>query len=168
LELDVVSRPSAELQARIGGLSGVRLHLSSFDVDVKPLMARADVFVLPTHADTYALAAVEAMAHGCAVIISDLEPLPEVIPDGEVGFVVSADDVGALAAKLDVLATQLDVLRTLQANARSKYRTCHAPDAVRGRLAAVFEQITAGSSNGNQKRVTQPAPSEGDMRSGVV
>jgi len=147
VELDIVSRPSPELQARIGALSGVRLHLSSFAVDVKAMMARADVFVLPTRADTYALAAVEAMAHGCAVVISDLEPLPEVIPDGEVGFVLPADDVGALAAKLDVLATESDLLRTLQDKARRKYSTCHSPDAVSRRLLPMFEQIVGGRWN---------------------
>jgi glycosyltransferase involved in cell wall biosynthesis len=147
VELDIVSRPSPELQARIGALSGARLHLSSFGIDVKAMMARADVFVLPTRADTYALAAVEAMAHGCAVIISDLEPLPEVIPDGEVGFVLPADDVGALAAKMDVLATELDLLRTLQDKARKKYSTCHSPDAVTRRLVPMFEQIAGGRWN---------------------
>jgi len=147
VELDIVSRPSPELQARIGALNGVRLHLSSFGVDVKAMMGRADVFVLPTRADTYALAAVEAMAHGCAVVISDLEPLPEIIPDGEVGFVVPGDDVGALASKLEVLATESDLLRTLQDQARRKYSTCHSPDAVTRRLLPMFEQIAGARWN---------------------
>jgi glycosyltransferase involved in cell wall biosynthesis len=72
---------------------------------VKALMAKADIFVFPTRADTYPLPAVEAMAHGCAVIVSDLQPLPEVIPNGEGRVVVPADDPYALAAKLNALIT---------------------------------------------------------------
>ncbi|MFQ5874416.1 MAG: glycosyltransferase family 4 protein, partial [Dehalococcoidia bacterium] len=80
LRLDIVSRPTPQLRRRIEAVDGVRLYISSPEVDVKALMSQADVFVLPTHADTYALAAVEAMAHSCAVVISDLEPLPEIVP----------------------------------------------------------------------------------------
>jgi glycosyltransferase involved in cell wall biosynthesis len=141
LHLDIVSRPSVELRKRIEELSGVSLYLSSPDVNVKALMARADIFLMPTHADTYALAAVEAMAHQCAVIVSDLDPLPEVVPDGQVGFAVPPGDVGKLVEKLKVLLTASDRLRQFQANARQRYLSLHAPSAVAKRLEQVFEPL---------------------------
>ncbi len=141
VRLDIVSRPPAFLQEKIAGLEGAQLHLSSPSIDIKPLMEQADIFVLPTHADTYALAAVEAMAHGCAVIISDLEPLPEVAPDGETGFVVPAGNARALAEKLAQLAGDRNLLRVFQENARRRFARLHAPEVVVEQLGEVFAQV---------------------------
>lgn len=141
VQLDIVSRPSQALQEKIAGLKDARLHVSSPRVDVKALMQRADIFLLPTHADTYALAAIEAMAHGCAVIVSDLEPLPEVIPDGEVGFSVPVGDAHALAEKFTRLVDDKILLRTFQENARRRFTSLHAPEVVAGRIEEVFSQV---------------------------
>jgi glycosyltransferase involved in cell wall biosynthesis len=148
VRLDIVSRPSQALQKEIEGLENAQLYISSLDVDVKSLMEQADIFLLPTHADTYALAAIEAMAHGCAVIVSDLEPLPEVIPDGEVGFNIPIGDASALAAKLERVIKDGHLLRTLQANARRRFASLHAPEVVAAQLEQVFSQVLHRRSAG--------------------
>jgi glycosyltransferase involved in cell wall biosynthesis len=141
IQIDIVSRPSQELQREIAELKDAQLHVSSPKVDVKSLMQRADIFLIPTHADTYCLAAIEAMAHGCAVIISDLEPLPEVIPDGQVGFCVPVGDAPALAEKLARLVGDKTLLRTFQENASRRFASLHAPEVVAQRLEEVSSQI---------------------------
>ncbi len=141
--LDIVSRPPAELRGKIAALDGARLHVSSPTVDVRSLMTEADVFVLPTHADTYALAAVEAMAHGCAVVLSDLEPLPEVAPDNEVGLIVPVGNPEALAEKLEMLLVSEERLRRFQAGAWQRYLRYHAPAVVAMRLKEVFDSVVA-------------------------
>jgi phosphatidylinositol alpha-1,6-mannosyltransferase len=141
VRLDIISRPSADLQSKIAALEGAQLLLSSPSLDIKSLMDQADIFVLPTRADTYALAAVEAMAHGCAVIISDLEPLPEVAPDGETGFVVPVSDPRAIAASLKKLLSDRELLRSFQENSRRRYSRLHAPDVVAAQLQQIFEQV---------------------------
>jgi len=83
------------------------------------------------------------MAYGCAVIISGLEPLPEVIPDGEVGFAVPCGDVPSLANRMELLVSQRNLLRQFQAHARSRYGEYHAPEVVAKQLARVFEQVFA-------------------------
>ncbi len=141
IRLDVVSRPSPPLQEKIAELKDAQLHFSSPSVDVKALMKQADVFVLPTRADTYALAAVEAMAHGCATIISDLEPLPEVAPDGETGFVVPVGDARALAKSLEQIVSNRELLRMFQENARRRFNRLHAPGVVAARLNQVYAEV---------------------------
>jgi len=141
IRLDIVSRPSQALQRRIGLLRDAQLHWSSPGVDVKALMKQADIFVLPTHADTYALATVEAMAHGCATIISDLDPLPEVAGNGETGFAVPVGDSRALADSLQRMISNLDLLRSFQENAKRRFRKLHAPEVVASRLNQLFAQI---------------------------
>jgi glycosyltransferase involved in cell wall biosynthesis len=141
VRLDVVSRPSPKLQNKIATLKGVQLHISSPRVDVRALMRQSDVFLLPTHADTYALAAVEALAHGCAVIVSDLEPLPEIIPEGEVGFNVPIGDTDILTQRFARLLEDRNLLRTLQGNAVRRFRRLHSPEVVAARLEEIFSQV---------------------------
>ena len=140
IQIDIVSRPSRALQQEIAGLQDARLHVSSPLVDVEALMQRADIFLIPTHADTYCLAAIEAMAHGCAVIISDLEPLPEVIPDGQVGFNVPVGDAHALTEAFTRLLADRDLLRTFQENARRRFASLHAPEVVSDQIEKVSLQ----------------------------
>ena len=141
IRLDIVSRPSADLQSKIAGLKDAQLRWSSPSVDVKALMRQADIFLVPTHADTYALAAVEAMAQGCAIIISNLEPLPEVAPDGETGFVVPVGDAHALAQKLEQLVSDHALLRKFQENAKVRFNRLHAPAVVAARLNQVYDYV---------------------------
>ena len=66
----------------------------------------ARLFVYPSLAErgeTFGLAAVEAMAHGCAVLVSDLGCFHDFLRDGETGFIFNhraRDPVSALREKM--------------------------------------------------------------------
>ncbi|MFH1314610.1 MAG: glycosyltransferase family 4 protein [Candidatus Eisenbacteria bacterium] len=152
LRLDIVSDPPARLRDEIERIPEARLHISSEDINVRGMMAEADIFLIPTHADTYALAAVEALAHRCAVIISDLEPLPEVVPDGRVGFNVPVGDSETLTRKLESLLGDDDLLRRMQDNAYDLYLERHHPNAVAERLRSAFEHATRGQNSGSHRQ----------------
>lgn len=63
-------------------------------------MHRADVLVLPSVFEGFGLVIVEAMATGMPVITSTHSCGPEVIVEGEHGFVLAPDDVDGLAEKI--------------------------------------------------------------------
>ncbi|MBA2586968.1 MAG: glycosyltransferase family 4 protein, partial [Chthoniobacterales bacterium] len=70
---------------------------------------QAQIFAYPSLAEkgeSFGLAPLEAMAHGCAVIVSDLACFHDFIRDGETGIVFNhrgSDPAGALRAKLAAL-----------------------------------------------------------------
>lgn len=66
-------------------------------------LARADIFVLPTHAEGMPIAILEAMAAGTPVVASRVAGIPDMIRDGEEGVLVSSGDVSALAKALSTL-----------------------------------------------------------------
>ena len=81
------------------------------DTDLPELHRRAAVFVLPTvKRDCYGrhfaisellgLSVLEAMASGTPVIASRVDALPEVVRDGETGFLVTPGDVGELRDRM--------------------------------------------------------------------
>lgn len=64
--------------------------------DVRKLYLNADLFVLPTLSDGFALTQVEALAHGLPVVTTP--HCGAVVEDGRTGFIVPARDAEALAA----------------------------------------------------------------------
>jgi UDP-glucose:(heptosyl)LPS alpha-1,3-glucosyltransferase len=71
--------------------------------DVRPFLATADAFVLPTLYDPFPNAVLEAMAMGLPVVTSTKCGAAEIIAEGETGFVRDALDVDGIAQCLDRL-----------------------------------------------------------------
>jgi glycosyltransferase involved in cell wall biosynthesis len=82
-----------------------RVHFTGAVEDVRPLLAALDIFMLPSTAvESFSNAALEAMAMGRPVILSDIGGAREMIHDGVEGYVVSPTE---LAARLPALVTAL-------------------------------------------------------------
>ena len=110
-------------------------------VDLPDVLRDADLFLLPSETESFGLAALEAMACGVPVIASAVGGLPEVIPDGEVGFLCQLGDVEAMAAAARRLLGDADLHRRLSLAARqlaeSRYRVEPAVD----RYVAVYRRV---------------------------
>ena len=106
-------RPAIEREAARIGL-GQRVHLLGFvnQTDV-PLVYRAcDFLVFPSLEDTWGLALNEAMHVGLPAIVSDrVGAAPDLIVEGETGFIVRADDVSGIANAMRVLASNDELRR---------------------------------------------------------
>jgi glycosyltransferase involved in cell wall biosynthesis len=84
--------------AELPGAPGRVLALEGADDgDLAAVLATAAALCLPSHAEGFGLPALEAMASGTPVVVSDRGALPEVVGDAGV---VSAPDPAALAAAL--------------------------------------------------------------------
>jgi glycosyltransferase involved in cell wall biosynthesis len=70
---------------------------------VQELYAAADVFVIPSLADSYGLVVSEAMSAGLPVIVSENTGMADFIVNGREGFVVPIRDSEAIAARLTFL-----------------------------------------------------------------
>jgi glycosyltransferase involved in cell wall biosynthesis len=81
---------------------GLVVHrgLGANSPDLIELYRAADIFCLPTRADTHAIVLSEAAAAGLPLISTDVAGLPEVVRDGETGLTVPADDQSALVSAL--------------------------------------------------------------------
>jgi glycosyltransferase involved in cell wall biosynthesis len=96
----------AQLAAKITALGlGSVLRMIPFTDDIAPVVRALDVLVHPAvGTDAFPLVVLEAMASARPVIASAIDGIPEQFRDGEHGFLVPKEDVGALAAAMDALA----------------------------------------------------------------
>lgn len=107
LEADYLSGLAQEL----GVDAYVRFTGPVPDRELHLAYAASDLFALPSRYESLGLTFLEAMAHGVPVIGVNTGGVPEVIRDGETGFVLpSSDDIEALTDKLVKLVTD-DALR---------------------------------------------------------
>jgi N-acetyl-alpha-D-glucosaminyl L-malate synthase BshA len=72
---------------------------------VAPLLAVADLFLLPSQSESFGLSALEALASGVPVIGSDAGGIPEVVRDGETGVLLPVGEVEAMSrAAIEILS----------------------------------------------------------------
>jgi glycosyltransferase involved in cell wall biosynthesis len=105
-------------QARELGLES-RVHFLGFRRDVPEVLCALDVFVLPSLKEGLSIAVMEAMALEKPVIVSDIAGLPEVVREGETGFLVPPGDVSALAGALETVFREPERASELGRAARS-------------------------------------------------
>jgi glycosyltransferase involved in cell wall biosynthesis len=93
-------RAALERQRDRLGLAA-RVELPGLVRDVGSLLARADLFVLPSRREVFPMALCEAMASGIAPVVAEYRPaVRELVRDGVDGLVVPAGDAVALAAAM--------------------------------------------------------------------
>jgi N-acetyl-alpha-D-glucosaminyl L-malate synthase BshA len=95
---DGPERHDAEHEARELGVAADIRFLGKLDA-VAPLLAAADLFVLPSQTESFGLAALEAMACGAPVVAARTGGLPEVITDGVDGILEPPGSVEAMARR---------------------------------------------------------------------
>jgi len=79
---------------------------------------RADVFVLPTISDSFALVHLEAMACGVPVITTP--NCGSVVRDGVDGFLVPIRDAAMLAERIEQIVTDRDLRERMSQNAKER------------------------------------------------
>jgi glycosyltransferase involved in cell wall biosynthesis len=86
--------------------------------DVRPYLASCHVFVLPSYREGVSRSAIEALATGRAVIMSDAPGCRETVIDGENGFKVPVKDAEALAAAMRRFIDQPELLESMGQRSR--------------------------------------------------
>ncbi|MDO3432404.1 glycosyltransferase family 4 protein [Rhizobium sp. CBN3] len=111
--------------------------------EAQALCARADILVLPSHAEGLAMAVVEGLAHGLAVVTTRVGAHDEVISDGETGVFVPVGDKDALAAALAKLVSDPEIRNRLSAKARAHYLNQFSMKAYMRSLEKLYDAVSA-------------------------
>lgn len=99
----------------------------------------ADLFVLPSFAEGLPVVIMEAMAMGLPVIATAIMGIPEIVRDGETGFLVPPGDAGLLAEKIKMVVEDFDELSAVGRNGRREVEGCYLINKNVQDLAKLFE-----------------------------
>ena len=101
---DGPERSKAEAFCREHGV-GDRVLFLGHVPDVEEVMRSCDVFLLPSETESFGMAALEALASEVPVIATRSGGLPEVVVDGEVGYLLEVGDIEGMAERAVELLT---------------------------------------------------------------
>ena len=99
---DGPERPHIESIATELGLDD-HVIITGFQPDVRPYIACCDVMTLVSHTETFSLAALESMALGKPLVMSDIGGASEQVVHGQTGLLFEPRDVAALTEQLATL-----------------------------------------------------------------
>lgn len=109
------------------------------EAGVRAALADAHLLVLPSFAEGLPVVLMEAMAAGRPAIATWIAGIPELMIDGETGWLVPAGDAGTLAAAIeDAAATSSTRLAGMGRVARSRALARHDASAEAVKLAELF------------------------------
>lgn len=82
-----------------------RIRFLSYRSDVDVLYSYSHIYFQPSLIENCPLSVVDAMRFGLPCVVSDVGGLPELVVNGETGFVVSVDSAQTMADKIITLAS---------------------------------------------------------------
>lgn len=89
--------------------------------DARSLYAGMDIFVLPSRFEGMPLVLLEAMSAGLPIVASQVGGIPEVVVDGETGFLVECDDYEALAERISLLANDTALRKKMGEKGKERF-----------------------------------------------
>ena len=119
--------------------------------DIRPLLAAADVCVIPSRREGQGLTALEAMAAGIPLIASRVGGLAEMLTDSETALLVPPNDPDALAAALSRLQSDRRLRAKLAAAALPVVHARYALSPMLDAVTAVYEEVIGLDAGEAQK-----------------
>jgi N-acetyl-alpha-D-glucosaminyl L-malate synthase BshA len=140
---DGPERPRIEAQIAALGLTG-EVELLGERIHLPAILRDAALFLLPSETESFGLAALEATACGLPVVASAVGGLPEVIVDGETGFLRPVGDVEGMAACAGRLLDDEPLRRRMALAARQRAETHFRVEPAVDRYLEIYRRLTGG------------------------
>jgi glycosyltransferase involved in cell wall biosynthesis len=115
-ELHLVTRTKIEATQHIN----VYNYMQPNSPDLIQLVQSCDLFVLPTKAEAFGIAAVEASAAGLPIIVTAKGGITEIVAHEENGFIVESGNVEELTKYLTLFANQPELRAAMGAASRQR------------------------------------------------
>jgi glycosyltransferase involved in cell wall biosynthesis len=121
---------------------GLPVEFLGWRDDIASVLAEFDLLVVPSKDEGMGRVIVEAFSAGVPVVAFATGGIPEVITDGETGFLVADATPDALAARIRaVILSDAETVRRVAANARRSWERSYAVSSYQARVMEVVEQV---------------------------
>jgi glycosyltransferase involved in cell wall biosynthesis len=117
----------------------------------------ASIFCLPTLNEPFGIVFLEAFSYGLPIVATKLGAIPEIVSDGESGYLVRPQDVGELADRLKELLDSPARCEQFGSRGRQWVEERYSWEGTGHRLASHIQRVA---------RLTTPSTNESTPRSG--
>jgi N-acetyl-alpha-D-glucosaminyl L-malate synthase BshA len=139
---DGPERSRVEALARQLGLSHMVVFVGKM-LSFVELLRASDVFLMPSESESFGLAALEALSCGVPVVASDVGGIPEVVLDGEVGYLAPVGDVATMADRVLRILADGDLRARLSRAARARAVSGYGLQPAIDRYEAHYDRVLA-------------------------
>lgn len=112
--------------------------------DLSPLLNSFDILVSSSHLETFGRTLIEAMALSKPVVATAVGGVPEVVSDGEVGFLVPPGDVKAMAEKISDLVEDCELRQAMGRKGRARVIKYFDVRLITRRWEQLYQEILQG------------------------
>jgi glycosyltransferase involved in cell wall biosynthesis len=112
-----------------------------YNIEKMNILSESDILAYPTKEDAFPLVLLEAMQAGLPIVATKVGAIPEIIDDGETGFLIDKNSPSQLAQKIKILINDLDLRTEMGLKGKDKYLNKYTIDKFEENLAATFLDI---------------------------
>lgn len=123
-----------------------------YQEDVSPFYAAFDALILPSGNEGTPVSAIEALAAGRPVVATRVGGVPDVVRDGEDGFLVDAGATDDLAERLERLARDPGLRKRMGEAGRDRVLPRYAVDRLVADVDRLYRTLLEGTSAGGVRR----------------
>jgi len=134
--------------------------------EVERQLAESDVLLLPSHAEGMALALIEGMSWGLAVVATPVGGAAEFLIDGENCLLVPPGEPAALANAICTLVTDQGLRRHLGDEARKTAARFDVNHYI-AKLTSVYETLSGQGRLGHSARALNAPPKRSEQAAGA-
>lgn len=114
------------------------------------VLQNADVFLLPSQTESFGLAALEALSCGVPVIASRVGGVPEVVVDGEIGFLHEVGDISGMARSALRLLQDASLYERMSSAARARVERNWKLEPTVSRYEDVYRRLLASANESKE------------------
>jgi glycosyltransferase involved in cell wall biosynthesis len=133
-------RPEVERRVGESGLDGLARVLGSRS-DVADLLAAADVLLLASRMEGMPGCVIEAGMSGLPVVSYAVAGVPEVVIDGETGYLVEPGDIGGLIDRTTKLLADEEARTRMGIAARDRCTAAYGIDVIAPKYLRIYQEV---------------------------
>jgi N-acetyl-alpha-D-glucosaminyl L-malate synthase BshA len=115
-------------------------------LDIGSVLSCADIFLLPSSAESFGLAALEAMSHGVPVVASRAGGIPEVVREGLDGYLSDIGDIGGMAKSVARLLADPKLRQDMGRSAKDRAFNDFAEGPIVEQYEEIYKKVLGGTN----------------------